>query len=110
MRKSILESSMLRKVFCLFAVFIILPTFTANATTELSSFSVFATNSVWIRQGTDVNSGNIGVADVQVPVPGLTLRSEVSIGHDDNIADGVLIYGDSIKVKTGASVFDALLQ
>ena len=49
---------MLRKIFCLFAVLVILPTFTANATTELSSFSVFATNSVWVNQGTDVNSGN----------------------------------------------------
>ena len=63
MKKYIFDSSMIRKVFCFFAILLILPTFTANASTELSSFSVFVTYSVWVRQGTDVNSGNIGVAD-----------------------------------------------
>ena len=96
---------MFRKIFCLFAVLVILPTFTANAATELSSFSVFATNSVWILRRTDVNSGNIGVADAS-PGPWLNSESEVTIGHDDNIADSVSIYGDSIKIKTRASAFD----
>jgi len=96
---------MLRKIFCLFAVLVILPAFTANAATELSSFSVFATNSVWIIKRADVNSGNIGVADVS-PGPWLNSESEVTIGHDANIADGVSVYGDSIKIKTGASAFD----
>ena len=96
---------MFRKIFCLFAVLVILPTFTANAATELSSFSVFATNSVWILRRTDVNSGNIGVADAS-PGPWLNSEVEVTIGHGDNIADGVSIYGDSIKIKTRASAFD----
>ncbi len=96
---------MLRKVFCLCAILVILPTFTASATTELSSFSVFATNSVWVRQGSDVNSGNIGVADAS-PGPWLDSQSEVSVGKSVYVADGVSIYGDSIKVKTGASAFD----
>ena len=96
---------MLRKVFCLIAVLLILPTFAANAATELSSFSVFATNSVWIRQGADINSGNIGVKDVS-PGPWLASQSEVTVGINVYVADGVSIYGDSIKVKTGASAFD----
>ncbi len=96
---------MFRKVFCIFAVLVILPTFTANASSNISSFSVFATNSVWVRLGADVNSGNIGVKDAS-PGPWLDSQSEVSIGHNVNVADGVSIYGDSIKVKTGASAFD----
>jgi hypothetical protein len=96
---------MLRKVFCLIAVLAIQPTLTANAAAELSSFSVFATNSVWIRQGAEVNSGNIGVADAS-PGPWLDSQSELSIGKKVSVADGVSIYGDSIKVKIGASAFD----
>ena len=38
--------------------------------------------------------------------PWLDYEPEVSIGHDRNYADGVLIYGDSVKVKTGASIFN----
>ncbi|MCP5004063.1 MAG: hypothetical protein GY941_08995, partial [Planctomycetes bacterium] len=95
---------MLRKVVSLVAVLVILPTFTASAA-EISSFSVFATNSVWLYQGSDVNSGDIGVADA-TPGPWLDSQSEVTVGTNVSVADGVSIYGDSIKVKTGASVFD----
>ena len=96
---------MLRKVFCLIAILVVLPTLTAKAAAELSSFSVFATNSVWIRQGADVNSGNIGV---KYAGPGARLdsQSEVTIGKNVYVADGVSVYGDSIKVKNGASIFD----
>ncbi len=96
---------MLRKVYCLIAILAILPSFTANATTNLSSFSVFATNSVWLYQGSDVNSGNIGVVDSS-PGPWLDSQSEVSVGINVYVADGISVYGDSIKVKTGASAFD----
>lgn len=99
---------MLRKIFCLFGVFVtllILPTFTANASDNISSFSVFATNSVWVRLGADVNSGNIGVRDAS-PAPWLNALSEVSIGHNVHVADGIGIYGDTVKIKAGASVFD----
>ena len=96
-----------RKVFCLITVLVLLPVFgvQSNALAELSSFSVFATNSVWLRQSATVNSGNIGVKDIS-PGPWLNSKSEVSIGHNINVADGVYVYGDSVKIKTGASVFD----
>ncbi|MCP5003613.1 MAG: PASTA domain-containing protein, partial [Planctomycetes bacterium] len=96
---------MLRKLFCLIAALVILPALTAKAAAELSSFSVFATNSVWLYQGSDVNSGNIGVKDSS-PGPWLDSQSEVTVGTNVYVADGVSIYGDSIKVKAGASAFD----
>ena len=79
---------MLKKVFHLFSVLLIPPVFTTNASTELSFFSVFATNIVWVCQGADVNSGNMGVSDAS-PRLWLDPQPEVTIGHDDNIADGV---------------------
>ena len=105
MDKIIWRFAMLRKVFCQIAILVILPTLTAKATAELSSFSVFATNSVWIRKGADVKSGNIGVRDAS-PGPWLNSQSEVTVGKNVSVSDGVSIYGDSIKIKTGASAFD----
>jgi hypothetical protein len=98
---------MFRKAFSLFAVLVILPSLSAqsHANTNLSSYSVFATNSVWVRQNATVNSGNIGVENAS-PGPWLDSQSEVTIGKSAYVADGISIYGDSVYIKTGASVFD----
>ena len=98
---------MLRKVFSLFAVLVILPSLAgqSQANTNLSSYSVFATNSVWIRQNSTVNTGNIGVESAS-PGPWLDSQSEVTVGYGVFVADGVSVYGDSVKIKSGASVYD----
>ena len=88
---------MLRKVFCIFAILVILPTFTANATTELSSFSIFATNNVTLDPNTEVLSGQIG---------GQNAGSEIVIEQDVFLEDGVSIMGDSVEIGEGASVDD----
>lgn len=75
------------------------------AASALSSFTIFATNSVWLRKGSQVNSGNVGVCDASLG-PWLNSQSEVSVGKSVYVADDISIYGDSIKVKVGASVYD----
>ncbi len=76
---------------------------TAPVFPPLSSFSAFAFNSIWIKAGAVVNSGNIGVGDAS---QGLWLDSgvEVSLGLNARAADGVTIYGDSVKIWSRASV------
>jgi hypothetical protein len=98
---------MLRKSLCLLALLAIVPAFAAptHATTDLSSYSIFATNSAWVRQNATVNSGNIGVQDAS-PGPWLDSQSEVTIGKGVYVADGITIYGDSVKIKMGGSVED----
>jgi YD repeat-containing protein len=98
---------MLRKTLYLLAALAILPTFVSHshATDDLSSYSVFATNSIWVRQNATIGSGDIGVQDVS-PGPWLDSSSEVTIGKGAYLADGISIYGDSVKIKMGASVYD----
>ena len=98
---------MLKKVFSLIAVFVILPVLAAesHAATDVSSYSMFATNSIWIRQGAAVNSGNIGVQNSSQG-PWLDSQSEVTIGKNVYLPDDVSVYGDTVKIKTGASVYD----
>ena len=94
---------MSRKVLCLFAALAIFPVLAtlSHASSEIASYSVFATNSAWIRQGSTVNSGNIGVEDAS-PGPWLDSQSEVTIGKNAYLEDGVSVYGDTVKIKTGA--------
>jgi len=72
----------------------------------ISSFSVFATNSTWIRYGASVKSGDIGTRDAGSG-PWLNSHSEVTIGYNTYVADGISIYADSLKIRHGGSVFDA---
>ncbi len=98
---------MLKRVFFVLAIFIAILSFLPNASarSDISSFSVFATNSVWIRQGAILSSGDVGVKDIS-PGPWLNSRSEIAIGRRVNIPDDIAIYGDTVKIKTNASVFD----
>ncbi len=69
----------------------------------LGEFSLFATNSIWVKSGAVIESGHLGV---MLASPGLWLDSgvEVSIGLNAQTTDGVRIYGDSVKLWPGASV------
>ncbi|UCE56101.1 MAG: hypothetical protein JSV31_11845 [Desulfobacterales bacterium] len=98
---------MLRKIFCLLAVLVIFPSFPefSHAINDLSSFSVFATDSIWIRQGATVKSGKIGVKNASLGLwPGP--QSEVIIGKKVYMPDGTSIYADTVKIKINASVDD----
>ncbi|MGB5745764.1 MAG: hypothetical protein WBM69_02205, partial [Desulfobacterales bacterium] len=98
---------MLKRALFVLVIFIAILFFLQNASAsyDISSFSIFATNSVWIRQGATLSSGDVGVKDLS-PGPWLNSRSEIVIGRTVNIPDGIAIYGDTIKIKTNASVFD----
>lgn len=71
----------------------------------LSSFSIFATKSVWLSHGAQVNSGNIGVRD-KSSWPWCAAKAEVMIGTRVYLKDKVAIYGDSVIIFPGASVYD----
>jgi probable HAF family extracellular repeat protein len=71
----------------------------------LSSFSIFATNSVRLSHGAHVNSGNIGVQD-KCSGPWCAAKAEVMIGNRAYLKDKVTIYGDSVMIFPGASVYD----
>ena len=79
--------------------------FGASAFPELSEFSLFASNSVWVKARAVIQSGHVGVLDQSA---GLWLDSgvEVSIGPNGHAEDGVRIYGDSVKLWSRASVDD----
>ena len=79
--------------------------FGESAMPTLSTFSAFAQNSIWIKAGAVISSGHIGVMDASA---GLWLDSgvEVSIGLNARLNNGVRIYGDSVKLWSGASVDD----
>ncbi len=98
---------MAKKAFFLLAILLTFPGFAldSEANSDISSYSVFATNSVWIRQNATVNSGNIGTIDATAG-PWLSSQSEVTIGLSSYIADWISIYGDTIKIKNNASVYD----
>ncbi len=72
---------------------------------EISEFSVFATNSILMRTGTNVYSGNIGVIG---RTSGATLESgsEILLSENVRCSDNVSIYGDDIKLKPRTSVDD----
>jgi probable HAF family extracellular repeat protein len=71
----------------------------------LSSFAIFAMNSVRFSHGVQVNSGNIGVRDKNSR-PWHTAKAEVMIGNRAYLKDKVAIYGDSVMIFSGASVYD----
>ena len=72
---------------------------------ELGDFSLFASNSIWIKAGAVIASGHLAVSEIS---PGLWLNSdvEVSVGLNARTDTGVRIYGDSVKLWPGASVED----
>ncbi|MCP4214501.1 MAG: LamG domain-containing protein [bacterium] len=70
---------------------------------DISDYSLFATNSIYMRTGTVVNGGNIGVSNVSVG-PWLDGASEVALSHNVFLADGVSVYGDKVYIKPESSV------
>ena len=72
---------------------------------NLGNYSVFAINSVWLRQRAVIHSGNVGVRDASQG-PWLDSQKEVSVGKGVFMSDGTSIYGDSVKVKMNASVYN----
>ncbi|MCP5054649.1 MAG: hypothetical protein GY940_46220 [bacterium] len=67
------------------------------------TYSVLASNSIRIKDHAIVHSGLIGAFDAS-PGPYLNAGYEVTIGQSVTVADGSVIYGDSVKIKSGASV------
>jgi hypothetical protein len=71
----------------------------------ISFFSLFGINSVWIFHCAEIHSGDIGVLDASL-YPWFTRRAEVMIGRKVKFEEGVSAYGDSVKIRCGASVYD----
>lgn len=71
----------------------------------LQEFSLIASNSIWVKANAAVEGGHVGVLDASL---GLWLDSgvEISIGPGAKVADGLRIYGDSVKLWPKASVGD----
>lgn len=64
---------------------------------------VFAANSVWLKQGADILSGNILVNNIS-PGPVLDSQVELSVGQSVATAAGFDLKAHRIKVKQGATV------
>ncbi len=74
-------------------------------TQNIADFSVFALNSMYMRSGVTVNSGNVGVLDVS-PGPRLGDSSEIVLSYNVFMEDGVSMYADKIKILPDSSVDD----
>jgi len=71
--------------------------------TEISTYSLFATHSLWLEQNSDVLSGNLGVNEVGNP-PFLDSQVELSIGIGTTTPAGYTVKGNRIFVKQSATV------
>ncbi|MCP4214834.1 MAG: PKD domain-containing protein, partial [bacterium] len=69
---------------------------------ELSDFSIFASNSIYMRTAGKVHSGHIGVNGIGVDH--LDGAVEVSLANNIFMADNVSVYADKLKMKSGTSV------
>lgn len=67
------------------------------------TFSVFATNSIWLKDSVQVKSGYVGVNNTTT---GPYLDSDVQLSIDDytNINEAEEIFANSIKIETNANV------
>jgi hypothetical protein len=70
---------------------------------DFTQVVLFATNSIWLKQGADVLTGNVLVNDVS-PGPVLDSQVELSVGENVTTAAGFAIKANSIKAKQGATV------
>jgi hypothetical protein len=70
-----------------------------------NKFSVFALNSIWIRQKAEILSGNVGVLNASSG-PCLSPGVEIMIGSSARAENGVEIYGDTIKIMPKALVYN----
>jgi hypothetical protein len=69
----------------------------------MRQFSVFAFNSIWLRPGASILSGDIGTRSKS---SGPWLKSKVEIFIDKNARVKSGIYGDSVSIGKKATVFD----
>ncbi len=72
----------------------------------LQDFVLFGIDGVWVKQGSQVQSGHVGANLVGIgPYLGGSSH-ETLIGKTVTIDPVVQIYGDSVKISQGAVVFD----
>ncbi len=64
---------------------------------------IFATNSAWLKQNSDVLSGDVVVNEVS-PGPTLASQRELTLGLGITTPEGYLIAADSIKRKSSAVI------
>ncbi|MCP4221081.1 MAG: hypothetical protein GY765_41005, partial [bacterium] len=76
----------------------------AGSGASFSNYGLFATNSIYLRTGAEVNSGDIAVLDTGSGH--LDGGVEVSLADNITVADGVSIYADKLKIKSGTDVDD----
>jgi hypothetical protein len=76
------------------------------STPNIGSYTVFGFNSIWLRKGSDLYSGNVGALDASEG-PVLNRDSEVTIGRKVIFHDPAsTITGDSVTLKRKAVVND----
>lgn len=75
----------------------------AEETQKVSSYSLFATHSLWLEQNSSVFSGDLGVNEAGSP-PFLNSEVELAIGIGTSLAPGYSVKANHIKVKQGATV------
>lgn len=71
----------------------------------LSTFSIFALNSIYMRTGVVVHSGNAGVID-ESSEPKFGVDSELVLSENVYFHDEASIYAHRVKIKTRSSVDD----
>ena len=72
-------------------------------TLAIDGFSVLAIDSLLIKAGATINSGNVAVINSGCN-PCLKNDFEAKLGKDSYLADGVCLYADTVKLKKGSSV------
>ena len=70
---------------------------------QQEGYVVFATNSIWLKQGSDILSGDVLVNNAS-PGPMLDSQVELSIGENVTTATDFALKANRIKVKQGAVV------
>lgn len=75
------------------------------------NFSVFAINNVWVLKNSIINSGDVGVSSTgemnQLDSDeAIDLEKEVYIDYDAYLEQDTSIFGNSIIIKRGASVYN----
>ncbi len=79
--------------------------FLVGTPSQMQPFCLLATNSIYLRSGCEVFSGNVGVTGVGAG-PWLQPDYEVALGKSLYFHDGVTIYGDKTRIKSATSVDD----
>ncbi len=70
---------------------------------NISTYSLFATHSLWLKENSDILSGDIGVNEAG-SAPFLDSQIELSIGMGTTSPSGYNIKANRIKVKQGSTI------